>query len=323
MSGKGQPSKRKAESNLAQESKKPKQQQQQQPAQQPKKKEQQQQQQPKKEQKQQPKKEPEPEPESEEDEEDEEDDEMPMGEPDEEALAEIAKVQPAMDKIFAELEAFDEQMNAEIYAIQKKFLLKKRPIFKKRDDLLKSVPNLWRKLFTEHTTFLAQLDEIDIELLENLVAVEEEQVYADDKAEKQQIIGIKIFFTFTGSKHLKAGRYEKQFTFSDDDETLICVPVEKSKLPFVAGEFGTKYPDSFLLAWFTSEGADDGILAAQDALTSELLVDPLQLYTMVAEGKPLPTRDGSDDEDDEEAALMFNEDDEIEEDDEDAPQLVD
>jgi DNA mismatch repair ATPase MutL len=308
--------KRKADTNQAPESKKPKQQQQQaaqpkkQAAQQPKQK---QQEQPKK------KKQPEPEPEPEEEETDDVDEEDMMGERDEEALASIAKVQPSMDKLSAELDGLDEQMNAEIFAIQKRFLLKKRPVLKKRDELLKSVPNLWKSLFCEHTVFITQLDEIDVDILDALVSIEEEQIYADEKAEKQQIIGLAVYFTFTAGKLVKAGRYQKKFMFNEEQETLLCV--KSTNLPFASADFAKKHTDSFLLEWFRSEGADEGILAAHDALSSELLVDPLQLFQIVAEGNPLPQREGDSDGDDDEdgAAMMFDEDDES---DDEAPELV-
>lgn len=315
----GQPQKRKAEGQAQpQQAKKAKEQQ---PQQQQKKSPQQQQQkqqpkQPQQQQKKAPAKKAEPEPEEEED----EDDEEGAGERNEEALAAIAAVEPKMDAIAAELAAFDEQMNAEIYAIQKKFLLKKRPVLKKRDELLSGVTGLWKTLLSEHLVFASQMEEADHAILDNLINVEEEQVYSDAAAEKQQIIGITVFFTFSaGSKSVKAGRYKKTFTFDEEKESLVCVPTPAKDLPFVAADFTKKNTDSFFALWFASEGVDEGILAAQDALSSELYVDPLQLYAHLAEGNPMPSMDDNSDSDDGEGDAMMFEDDE----DDEAPELVD
>jgi hypothetical protein len=258
--------------------------------------------------------EPEPEPESEEDEDE------AGGEVDEEALAAIDVAQPAMDKLSDELAAFDDQMNAEIYAVQKKFLLKKRPVMQKRDKLLSGVKGLWAKLFAEHLVFASQLEAVDHEILKNLTTIEEEQVYSAAGSDKQQITGITVIFTFSaGSKLVKAGRFKKEFKFDEEKETLLCVPSPDK--PFVSGTFAKDNSDSFFNTWFTSEGSDDGVLAAHDALSSELYVDPLQLYRHLAEGNPMPSMDGSDSEgdDDDDAMMSFESD---EDDDEEAPELV-
>jgi hypothetical protein len=303
--------KRKAEQAPAQPQQKkpqPKPEQPKQPQQQAKKPQQQQQQaqQPKKA----AKKAPEPEPESE--------DEEGMGEVDEVALAAIDKAQPAMDKLAAELAAFDDQMNAEIYAIQKKFLLKKRPVLAKRDTLLGGVTGLWDKLLSEHLVFASQFEAIDHEILKHLTKIEEEQVYTAATEDKQQISGITMTFTFSaGSKIVKAGAFKKEFKWDDAKETIVCVP--SAAKPFVSATFGKDNADSFFNTWFTSEGLDDGILAAHDALTSELYVDPLQLYRHLAEGNPMPSMDDqSDDDGDDEEPMMFGD-----SDDEEAPELVD
>lgn len=245
----------------------------------------------------------------------------PLGERNEEALAAIEKVQPQMEKIEAQLQAFDEAMNAEIYAIQKKFLLKKRPVLESRDKIVASVKGCWPTLFKEHMSIAAQLDDVDVEILDHLTSVSETQVYTE--GEKQQIKGCSITFIFSeGSKHVKAGSYTKQFEFDDEKEVLMCIPAKK--LPFVAADFAKKHADSFFLSWFQSEGADDGILAAQDAISAELYVDPLQLFAHLSEGNPYPDMgSGSEDENDMSDMMEFGEDGEEESDDEDAPTLVD
>ena len=208
----------------------------------------------------------------------------------------------------------------QIYAIQKKFLLKKRPVLDQRDKLVATVKGCWKTLFVEHMTIAAQMEDVDAEILDNLSQVSENQVYTE--GEKQQIKGVTLSFTFTeGNKHVKAGTYKKEFTFDDEKEVLVCVP--SKNLPFKSADF-VKNGDSFFASWFTSEGVDDGILAAQDAISSELYVDPLKLYAHLAEGNPYPQM-GSDGEDgDEDEMMSFEEDGNAEaSDDEDAPELVD
>ena len=264
------------------------------------------------------KKQPEPEPEEEDEEDDGEDDEE-GGERDEEALAAIEKVQPAMDAIAAELDAQDAQMNAEIYAVQRKHLLAKRPMLKKRDQLLGGVKGLWKRLFAEHLTFASQMEEIDHELLDALTVVEEQQDFAPTDAEKQQIAGVTVYFTFTASKHTKAGRFAKVFKFDDEKEVMTCVPAKDT--PFTSKDaFAKANADSFFLNWFASEGVDDGVLAAQDALSTELYVDPLQLFAHLADGNPMPSMNDSDSDDDGHGdAMMFDDEDDGDE----APELAD
>lgn len=257
--------------------------------------------------------------EEEEDDEDDAGEDGMDGEVDEEALAVIEKVQPAADALAAELDAFDDQMQAELYAVQKKYLLKKRPLLTKRDALYaSSAPGLWKALFINHQTFLAQLEDVDIEILDHLVGVEVEEKYTAPDASKQQIEAIIVTFTFAaGSKIVKAGKFKKSFVFDDEKETLLCKATPVAQMPFVDAKILKS--DSFFASWFSSEGEDDGILAAQDALSSELYVDPLQLYRHVSSGGTLDQEDGSDGEDDDGAGMLFEDEDD---EDEEAPQLV-
>lgn len=81
-------------------------------------------------------------------------------------------------------------------------------------------------------------------------------------------------FTFSaGNAHVKAGKFVKHFKFNDESETLECVPTPAKEQPFVKADQMSK--DSFFYTWFNSEGEDDGILAAQEALGSELYLDPI------------------------------------------------
>lgn len=261
---------------------------------------------------------PEPEPEEEQEQGEDDDEEGEGGAVDEKALEAIEAIQPEQDAITAELDAFDEQQNAEIYAIQKKFLLKKRPVLAKRDQLIAKLPGVWKRLFSEHEVFAVQLEEIDHEILDNLTVVEVAENYSAPDEPKQQIISITITFTFTAGKHVKAGKFAKTFKFNDEKEALEGVAA--TKLPFSSAKFADEHKDSFFLSWYTSEGDDEGIIAAQDALTSELYVDPLQLYAHLAGGGSLKDLqedgEGSDDDDD---AMIFEEDDE----DDEAPELAD
>jgi hypothetical protein len=88
------------------------------------------------------------------------------------------------------------------------------------------------------------------------------------------VAGINVTFTFSaGNAHVKAGKFVKHFKFNDESETLECVPTPAKEQPFVKADQISK--DSFFYTWFNSEGEDDGILAAQEALGSELYLDPI------------------------------------------------
>jgi hypothetical protein len=140
-----------------------------------------------------------------------------------------------------------------------------------------------QSFFNEHLTIAAQMEDVDAEILDNLIQVSENQVYTE--GEKQQIKGVTLSFTFSeGNQHVKAGTFKKEFTFDDEKEVLVCVP--SKTLPFKSADFVAKNGDSFFVSWFTSEGVDDGILAAQDAISSELYVDPLKLYALRPERSP-------------------------------------
>jgi hypothetical protein len=274
-----------------------------------------------------------PEPEPEEEDEDEEDggEDGAPGQPNPAALAAVDSVQEDMDKLAAQLDEMDEKQSAEIFSVQKKFLLQKRPVMSKRDALLAKVPGLWKTLFSEHEVFAVQLEEVDDGILDHLTTVEIQENYSDPKDPKQQIVSVDFAFTFrAGSALVKAGKFKKTFKFSDEKETLQCVPTAAAQQPFVnPSQFAKEHGDSFFHAWFTSEGDDEGILRAQDALSSELYIDPLQLFKHVAEGGQLsdlmgPDGEGDEDDEDDEGLLMaFGEDGEEEDDDDEAPQLAD
>jgi len=249
------------------------------------------------------------------------------GQPNPEAIAAADAVQEEMDKFASQLHELDRQQSAEIFAVQKKFLLQKRPVLGKRDALMAKVPGLWKTLFSEHEVFQVQLEDVDMEILDHLTTVEINETYSKPSDPEQQIVAVDITFTFSaGSAHVKAGKFKKTFAFDDEKETLKCVPTPTSGLPYVnATQFLKENSDSFFGAWFSSEGDDEGILRAQDALSSELYVDPLQLFRHVSEGGLLSdiTGDGEDDDDDEAMAMAFGDDGEEDDDDEEAPELAD
>jgi hypothetical protein len=124
-----------------------------------------------------------------------------------------------------------------------------------------------------------------------------------------------VTFTFSaGNAHVKAGKFVKHFKFNDESETLECVPTPAKEQPFVKADQISK--DSFFYTWFNSEGEDDGILAAQEALGSELYLDPIAMFRHVAEGGNINDINGDDDE----PEMVFEESDE---EDDDAPELAD
>jgi hypothetical protein len=275
------------------------------------------------------KKAPEPELEEEDAEDDGEDEDdlvLGSGQPNPEAIAAADAVQEEMDKVATQLDELDSQQSAEIFAVQKKFLLQKRPVLAKRDALMAKVPLLWKTLLSEHEVFVVQLEEVDMEILDHLTVVEISENYSKPSDPKQQIVSVDITFTFSaGSTHVKAGKFKKTFAFDDEKETLQCVATPAAGLPWVnAAQFSKENGDSFFGAWFSSEGDDEGILRAQDALSSELYVDPLQLFRHVSEGGNLSDiTGGGDDDDEDDLAMAFGEDGEEDSDDEDAPELAD
>jgi len=96
-----------------------------------------------------------------------------------------------------------------------------------------------------------------------------------------------VTFTFSaGNAHVKAGKFVKHFKFNDESETLECVPTPAKEQPFVKADQISK--DSFFYTWFNSEGEDDGILAAQEALGSELYLDPIAVRDTHAHATYMP-----------------------------------
>jgi len=198
-----------------------------------------------------------------------------------------------LDTMQSEIEKLNDEATEEILQIEKKYNTLRKPYYKKRNEVIRDIPEFWLKAFLNHSMMADLLDEEDQNAFKHL-----KELNVEDSDDVKS--GFKISFTFDSNPYFKNKILSKTFQYNDDGE-LSVVP---TKIEWKEGMDLTKRtkgkPDSnkrtaeegseSFFNWFNIEDQD---LELGEIIKEDLWPNPGKYYHGL-------TDDGDEDEDDEE-----------------------
>ncbi|KAJ9567341.1 hypothetical protein OSB04_003307 [Centaurea solstitialis] len=130
----------------------------------------------------------------------------------------IEKLQEVQD----ELEKINEKASDEVLEVEQKYNEVRKPVYEKRSDIIKSIPDFWLTAFLSHPVLSDLLNEEDQKIFKHLTSLEVED-FKDMKS------GYSITFNFMPNRYFDDTKLTKAFTFLDDGTTKITATPIKWK----------------------------------------------------------------------------------------------
>nr|URM60697.1 GRF family protein [Gymnema sylvestre] len=224
----------------------------------------------------------------------------------------IEKLQEIQD----ELEKINEEASDKVLEVEQKYNEIRKPIYDKRNEIVKSIPHFWLTAFISHPALGELLTEEDQKVFKYLSSIEVE----DSKDVKS---GYSISFNFKPNPYFEDTKLTKTFTFLDEGTTKVTSTAIKWKegmgIPNgVANEKkGNKraHSEESFFSWFTEcQQKDDDLDEFQDEVAEiikdDLWPNPLTYFSAEADeegfddeegdGEGKGSDDSEDDDDDDE-----------------------
>ncbi|KAH0451158.1 hypothetical protein IEQ34_018457 [Dendrobium chrysotoxum] len=237
-----------------------------------------------------------------------------------ELVLSIEKLQEVQD----ELEKINEDASDKVLEVEQKFNEIRQPVYKRRNDIIQSIPDFWLTAFMSHPGLGQLLSEEDQKIFKYLSSLDVE----DSKDLKS---GYTITFNFSTNPYFEETKLSKTYTFFEDGTTNISGTTIKWKegMGIANGasheKKGKKRPLAeerlvyFFFSWFDetqvkslSEGISDEVA---EIIKEDLWPNPLRYFNNEAdeedfEGDEDDDEDKGSDEDDDEDDEQEDEDDE-------------
>lgn len=223
----------------------------------------------------------------------------------------IEKLQEVQD----ELEKVNEQASDEVLEIEQKYNEIRRPVYEKRNEIIKSIPDFWVTAFLSHPVLGELLNVEDQKIFKYLDSLDVEDF-------KDVTSGYSLTFIFKPNPYFEDTKLVKTYTFLDEGSTKITGTAIKWKEGMGAAYGGNtemkgnKRPPSeeSFFSWFSetqlkdiADGLSDEV---GEIIKEDLWPNPLKYFNNEADEED---SDGEEDDEDEEG----NDGDEEDEDDED------
>ncbi|KAL3819404.1 hypothetical protein ACJIZ3_005361 [Penstemon smallii] len=230
-----------------------------------------------------------------------------------ELVLSIEKLQEIQD----ELEKINEEASEKVLEVEQKYNEIRKPVYDKRNDVIKSIPDFWLTAFLSHPALSELLTEEDQKIFKYLGNLEVE----DNKDVKS---GYSITFNFKPNPYFEDTKLTKTFTFLEEGTTKITATSIKWKEGMdiaangVAEESkGNKrsHAEESFFTWFSDsefKGDVDEIHDEQvaDIIKDDLWPNPLSYFNNEADEEEVEIDEEDEDEE------KGSEDDDEEEDDE-------
>lgn len=225
----------------------------------------------------------------------------------------IEKLQEIQD----DLEKINEEASDKVLEIEQKYNEIRKPVYDKRNEIIKSIPDFWLTAFLSHPALGELLTEEDQKIFKYLSSMDVED-FKDVKS------GYSITFTFNPNPYFENTKLTKTFTFREEGTTEITATPIKWKegmgLPNGVnhGNKGSKrpLPDESFFSWFreTQEKDihDEVLDEVAEIIKEDLWPNPLTYFNNDPDEE-----DAYGDEEDEEGREGNSSDDEEEEEDDD------
>ncbi|KAL5544449.1 hypothetical protein UlMin_008233 [Ulmus minor] len=229
---------------------------------------------------------------------------------DEKLVLSIEKLQEIQD----ELEKINEEASDKVLEVEQKYNELRKPVYDKRNDIVKSIPDFWLTAFMSHPALGGILTEEDQKIFKHLTSLEVED-FKDVKS------GYSISFNFSENPFFEDRKLTKTYTFLDEGTKITATPIKwKEGMGIPNGvtheKKGKKRPptDESFFIWF-SETEPKGVMEdihdeIAEMIKEDLWPNPLTYFNND------PDEDEVSEEDDEEGDSEEEEDDQEDGDDE-------
>ncbi|KAF6160029.1 hypothetical protein GIB67_033113 [Kingdonia uniflora] len=127
-----------------------------------------------------------------------------------ELVLSIEKLQEVQD----ELEKVNEEASDKVLEVEQKYNEIRRPVYDKRSEIIKTIPDFWLTAFLSHPALSELLNEEDQKIFKHLSSLDVED-FKDVKS------GYSISFFFNPNPFFEDTKLTKTFSFSDDGTTMI------------------------------------------------------------------------------------------------------
>ncbi|CAI0549176.1 unnamed protein product [Linum tenue] len=203
---------------------------------------------------------------------------------DEELVLSIEKLQEIQD----ELEKINEEASDKVLEVEQKYNEVRKPVYDKRNDIIKSIPDFWLTAFLSHPALGNLLNEEDQKVFKHLTSLEVED-FKDVKS------GYSITFNFESNPYFEDTKLTKTFTFLDEGTTEITATPIKWKegmgLPNGVSheKKGNKRPlaEESFFTWFSNTQPKDMMDDMQDEIAEiikeDLWPNPLSYFNNEAD----------------------------------------
>ncbi|GAV72331.1 NAP domain-containing protein [Cephalotus follicularis] len=129
---------------------------------------------------------------------------------DDELVLSIEKLQEVQDV----LEKVNEEASDKVLEVEQKYNEIRRPVYNKRNEIIKSIPDFWLTAFLSHPALCVLLSEEDQKIFKYLNSLDVED-FKDVKS------GYSITFYFDKNPHFEDTKLSKTFAFFDEGTTKI------------------------------------------------------------------------------------------------------
>ncbi|KAM1340358.1 hypothetical protein TB2_039065 [Malus domestica] len=134
---------------------------------------------------------------------------------DEKLVLSIEKLQEVQD----ELEKINEEASDKVLEVEQKYNEVRRPVYDKRNDIIKSIPDFWLTAFLSHPALSELLTEEDQKIFKHLTSLEVED-FKDVKS------GYAITFVFSPNPYFEDTKLTKTFTFLDEATKVTATSIK-------------------------------------------------------------------------------------------------
>nr|GMC74252.1 NAP1-related protein 2-like isoform X2 [Ipomoea batatas] len=182
----------------------------------------------------------------------------------------------------------NEEASDKVLEVEQKYSEIRKPVYQKRNDIIKAIPDFWLTAFLSHPVLSELLTEEDQKIFKFLSSIEVE----DSKDVKS---GYSIIFNFKSNPYFEDTKLMKSYAFQEEGATQItATPIkwkEGMQIPNgVANEKkGNKRPppEESFFTWFSEtqqkdEDMDDIHDEVAELIREDLWPDPLSYFNNVS-----------------------------------------
>jgi chemotaxis protein histidine kinase CheA len=169
-----------------------------------------------------------------------EEEETKEGEEDEGPVVAVNEDQmQALDDVSSQIEAIEERCLREIREIEHKFDKERRPLYRKRATIAKTIPSFWQLVIVGHPTLSSLLDQIDLQILLYMTDLDVQLSDADKPS-------YSITLSFKPNEFFSNTQLTKKFTSDEEGKES----VETSPIKWKDPSFPQEHGESFFVFWF-------------------------------------------------------------------------